>query len=276
MLKKIALVMSLVGSVVLWGCSSDDESLVDGGSKEKDKGTTVTDGGTTTEDAGTTTEGGNIIDGNGPKETTCLGIMLCTIGCPPGDGICLNDCTTKGSKEAQGLYNAFMSCAAIALGGDCVTYCTDTSKPECQQCVFTACAKESDACQDVLNNAVGEGAGDACNKEMPCNPGMNCITYKGSELGYCIAECKNVWGECGEEPEGTFARCDFPVNDDKGGQYFVCGFMCVYPVRGQQFNCPSTMICSTEEDPPGTGTHWCIPGVPTDGGVPIADAASSD
>ncbi|MFH1130597.1 MAG: hypothetical protein V1754_04635 [Pseudomonadota bacterium] len=263
MVRKITLVASLVGVLALWGCGSDNEG--------KDTGPS-TDKGTTMNEAGTPIDAGTPIETGTPTGKTCIEILQCVNGCPHTDQTCIDNCVAEGTTEAQGLFNAFMTCANTAVTGDCAADCTDQSSQECQDCVLGTCGAELDACQGVEEN-LGEGAGDACDNENPCNSGMECLIFTGDEIGFCSAECNNRGGECGGAPAGTLAACVIQVTGGPSGDYFACGFLC--EVQGQKYDCPSTMVCGTEENPAGSGQYFCEPGTgtPVDGGAPIPDVS---
>lgn len=143
-MRQLGCVLLLVGAIGLGlACGDDDDNgTIDGGTSTAD-GAGITDGG------GTTTDGGGSVDVDTGKGS-CKAISSCSEKCDPsGSGYdgCVSGCKSEGSSQAQQLFDAFTTCAALASEGACSEDCSGSDHQACVQCTTTACKTEWDACQ---------------------------------------------------------------------------------------------------------------------------------
>jgi hypothetical protein len=143
-MRQLGCVLLLLGAIGLaLACGDDDDKT------KTDGGTSTADGAGTADSGGTTTDGGGSVDlvtGKG----SCKSITACTGNCNPSDSGydgCITSCKNEGAAQAQQLFDAFATCAALASEGACSEDCSGSDYQTCTQCTTTACKTEWDACQ---------------------------------------------------------------------------------------------------------------------------------
>jgi hypothetical protein len=118
-------------------------------------------------------------------------------------------------------------------------------------------ADPNGTCLDASASGPISNFGDPCTQASPCPPHLRCVTFQGASDGFCTVTCSPQGGVCGGAPAGTLAACVAEIDDGQGGTLDVCGYLC--GAVGQVFNCPTSMTCSTTQDPPGSGQFPCNP-----------------
>lgn len=89
-------------------------------------------------------------DDDTPAGLTCPEIQDCRNGCG-GDQSCVDDCIAAGTTEAQGEFDALVTCAMTYCATECGSSGTQTA---CENCATTNCANEVAACYTDENAPV--------------------------------------------------------------------------------------------------------------------------
>jgi hypothetical protein len=223
----------------------------DGGVSTKDGNKVkLTDGKTTTSDLKITTS-----DKGTGTNLSCTEIVECISGCGETDEGCLTACIGKGSTEAQKLVGDLATCMDGAVKGTCAEACkANPQAQDCVTCVQNACSKEFLACSSGGGPTL-TGFGDACDPKQPsCTTPLTCIQLEGASKGFCTNTCSKGGELCSGSPTDTLAACT--IQNSQNPNEFFCGFLCKTS-QGMTFSCPSSMTCSTVDNPPNSGQFAC-------------------
>ena len=191
----------------------------------------------------------------------CAASESCT-SCPSDCGACPPVCDEDGVCDP----GEDLSCA------DCAASCSGQQK-ECdgadaiKECVSgswqsTPCAQVcsvgySAGCTTALGTAACDcrpyqGFGDLCDAVKRCGPAYKCLKTSTSVSGFCSKACPALGASCTDPPPGAVAGCVTNV----GGIYY-CIIFC--GVQGQQYSCPTGLLCSGADVPAGSGQYPCLP-----------------
>lgn len=231
MIRNFGIILGMASLFALGACGDDS-----GTTPKNDKGGIRLDGGGPTPDTGTT------------NTETCSQLVTCAAACQ--DQTCIAACVAKGTPAAQTAFTALETCLSGAIAGACKADCTSATDPKCGPCLQTACATEYDVCAGGTGSP-DAGFGDKCDQATPCtNSAMTCLTSQGATSGYCTKTCTNSGQQCSGAPSGTAAFCIAST-----GTETFCAFLC--KAQGQEWTCPSTLACSSTENPPSSGQFGC-------------------
>ena len=227
--------------------------LDQGGGVKLDQGGAVLDGsGPGSDTGGAKVDGWGGPDGGTSGSLNCAGIASCAAKC--STTLCIQKCTCLGTVPAQNKYKALTICIQNASAGSCAAPCVVPGSSACGACVQKVCDAEYKKCQFGPPIA---GFGDVCSQSAPCNSSHQCaMTQAGSKVGFCSKQCTKTAAFCTGVPTGTEAYCMLSTGSAK-----YCVFLCKYTQYGSTVTvpCPTKLTCSTKQNPPGSGQHFCVP-----------------
>ena len=228
-------------------------AVLDGSGVKLDKGGAVLDGsGPGSDTGGAKVDGWGGPDGGTSGSLNCAGIASCAAKC--STTLCIQKCTCLGTVPAQNKYKALTICIQNASAGSCAAPCVVPGSSACGACVQKVCDAEYKKCQFGPPIA---GFGDVCSQSAPCNSSHQCaMTQAGSKVGFCSKQCTKTAAFCTGVPTGTEAYCMLSTGKAK-----YCVFLCKYTQYGSTVTvpCPTKLTCSTKQNPPGSGQHFCVP-----------------
>lgn len=104
----------------------------------------------------------------------------------------------------------------------------------------------------AVDVALADVLGTACSASTPCAAGYVCAYPDGTDNGYCTVTCEAQGTLCEDRPAGTMFGCAFADGED-----VLCVFFCA--TAEASYPCPNGLVCSSQEDPVGSGQRICVP-----------------
>ena len=176
----------------------------------------------------------------------CLDIYECIVACPDGDSACPPFCFSQGTVEAQGEYDAWLTCLEDAGYYDCPDGDTDCTTAAFQSClpVVKACLHGELTCGGIFdcmqldcpsgdstcaNTCFWNGAIDMQDNydlmfdcfDTACPGGLTYTCIEEALLGDCAVWQSTCWDET------CVSGCDDGVNCIYGGCGDACPLTCL-------------------------------------------------